>query len=181
MKFQNALLRAAQGDRLTNMATRGSAVSDDMDDMRAACQLCDFMLNVQHASAIGDRVAALLGWMENALTEFAGGAREVVLPLHLQQTLRDIGEELRDNAEDELDRLALQRVRRMLRIGAATRHDQWALQRVLHLVDFDGFTDPDEYATHVRNLRSSVRVHSGPVPIDAVAADELMQVLIEFA
>ena len=181
MKFQAALLRAAQGDRIAHMASRGSAISDEMGDMRAACTICDLVLHGQFTGPISDRVAALLHWMENAIREFKGGAHEIQLPLHLQQTLRDIGEELRDSAEDELDRLALRRVRRMLRVGVASNRDHWALQRVLQMVEIDGLNDPSRYADSVRDLGSSIRTRREPVPIDAVAADELMQVLIDFA
>jgi len=180
MGFQSAFLRAAQGDRITHIADRGAAVADEMDDMRAACTLCDLVLHTQFAGPISDRVRALLCWMEHALAQLEAGAHAIVLPLHLQQTLRDIGEELRDTAEDELDRLALQRVRRMLRVGAATRRDQWALQRIVGMVEVDGLADPSRYGEGVRDLRTSLCSHHDPVPIDAVAADELLQVLIDF-
>lgn len=181
MGFQSAFLRAAQGDRITHIANRGSAVADEMDDMRAACTLCGIVLHVQIGGPIGDRVRALLRWMEEAVEYFGSGTMEVVMPLHLQQTLREIGEELRDTAEDELDRLALQRIRRMLRVGAATKRDQWALQRVVDMVEIDGFEDPGRYGDGMRDLRCSVNAHHEPVPIDAAAADELRQVLYEFA
>jgi len=181
MGFQSAFLRAAQGDRITHIADRGSAVADEMDDMRAACTLCGMVLHIQVFGPIGDRVRALLCWMEHALAQLEAGAHAIVLPLHLQQTLRDIGEELRDSAEDELDRLALRRVRRMLRVGVASNRDHWALQRVLQMVEIDGLNDPSRYADSVRDLGSSIRTRREPVPIDAVAADELMQVLIDFA
>lgn len=181
MKFENAFLRAAQGDRITHIADRGSAVADEMDDMRAACTLCGLVLHVQLSGPIGDRVRALLRWMEQAVGQFESGAQEVVLPLHLQQTLREIGEELRDTAEDELDRLALLRIRRMLRLGAATKRDQWALRRVVDMVEVDGFEDPGRYGDGMRDLSSSVNAHHDPVPIDSLAACELRQVLVEFA
>jgi hypothetical protein len=181
MKFQTALLRAAQGDRITNIAARGTAVSDEMDDMRAACSVCDEVLHLQFSSPIGDRVAALLHWMETSIRHFEAGSHEIALPLHLQQTLRDIGEELRDTAEDELDRLALLRVRRMLRVGAATKRDRWALQRVSQMVEADGLKDPSHYADGVRELHLSVHSQLEPVKIDEAAADELLQVLQEFA
>lgn len=181
MGFQSAFLRAAQGDRITHIADRGSAVADEMDDMRAACTLCGMVLHIQVFGPIGDRVHALLRWMESAVEKFETGAVEMKLPLHLQQTLREIGEELRDTAEDELDRLALLRIRRMLRIGAATKRDQWAIQRVVDMIEVDGFEDPGRYGDGMRDLRCSVSAQHEPVPIDAAAADEMRQVLYEFA
>lgn len=181
MKFEVALKRAAQGDRIASMAARGSASIDEADDIRAARALCDDVLQAQHSSPVGRRIADLAGWIQYALRGFECGQAETALPTSLRDTLRDVGEELRDSAENELDRQALSQLKRMLRKQTVSRADQWALQRVLRLVDFDGFIDPWQDAVHLRSLRQSVNELGEPVPIDSAVAREMRQVLSQFA
>lgn len=181
MKFELALKRAAQGDRIASMAARGSASIDEADDIRAAHAVCDNVLQIQRSSPVGRRIADLASWIQYALCGFESGAAETVLPAALRDTMRDVGEELRDTAENELDRLALSQLKRMLRKQTVSRADHWALQRVLKLVDFDGFIDPWQDAVHLRNLRQCVNEHGEPVPIDSAAASEMRQVLSQFA
>jgi hypothetical protein len=174
-------MRAAQGDRLTHMAERGHATPDEVDDMRAADQLCnDVLISHYASSAASDSILALSHWLRKTIDHIAASGRDVKLPDGLRDSLRDIGEELRDSSETELDRLALEHMRRMLRRRKAGPRDAWALHRVLSLVHQDGFIDVWREPHALESLRASIGRTGDSVELNPSITRELRQVIAEF-
>jgi hypothetical protein len=181
MRVQQAQMQAAQGDRLAVMASRGTAWHDEVDDMRVAGHLCNHVANAHALDSIGTRVRSLAAWIRIATIAFEHGCPEVRMPEELREALRDVGEELRDSAESELDRLALAHLKRMLRRHHASHRDEWALRRVLELVDQEGFVCLEQDAHALRTLRGVLHGERNPVQISASVEAEIRQVLSEFS
>jgi hypothetical protein len=181
MRVRQAQMQAAQGDRLASMASRGTAWHDEIEDMRAARNLCNHVANTHSVDSIGARVRALAGWIQIATVAFDHGCAEVGLPDELREAMREIGEELRDTAESELDRLALAHLKRMLRRREVTHRDEWALRRVLDLVHQEGFICLEQEAFALRSLRGVLHGERSPVLINASVEAEIRLVLSEFS
>lgn len=181
MRVTQAFKRAAQGDRLTNIAERGHATRDEVEDMRAADQLCnDVLIGTFANSATATRIIALSLWLRKTIGQIDATGHDVQLPETLRESLRDIGEELRDGAESELDRLALEHLRRMIRRRQAGRRDLWALQRVLSLVHQDGFVDVWQEPKALEALRTHIGQGGHAVELNSSVTRELRQVIAEF-
>jgi hypothetical protein len=166
---------------LTHIAERGCATRDEVEDMRAADAICaDVLIGHYANSAIATRIVALSLWLRKTIGQIDATGRDVQLPETLRDSLRDIGEELRDGAESELDRLALEQLRRMIRRRKAGSRDLWALQRVLSLVHQDGFLDVWQQPNALEALRADIGRAGQPVDLNASVTRELLQVIAEF-
>jgi hypothetical protein len=174
-------MQAAQGDRLAGMANRGTAWHDEIEDMRAAHVLCDRVANTHALDSIGARVRALASWIQIATIAFEHGCAEVGLPDELREAMREIGEELRNTAESELDRLALQHLKRMLRRRHCCHRDEWALRRVLEMVHQEGFICLEQEARALHALRGVLHGERNPVQISTSVEAEIRLVISEFS
>jgi hypothetical protein len=181
MNITKAQQRAAQGERIAHMASRGSACSDEIEDIRTAEATCgDVLLDHKH-DEIRNRIQRLDRWIMQALTAFEAGFVEVSIPGDMRDDLKDIGELVRDCAEVELDRLAMTDLRRVLRSRKASERELWALHRALTLVEIDGFEDPFLDAPEIESLRQQIRTHDAPIDISMAAAKEIRRVVTQFS
>jgi hypothetical protein len=180
MRVQQAIKQAAQGDRLTQMAERGMAWNDEIDDLRVADSRALNVFNLHTRDKIGARMQELARWIEIAFHGFEEGRLDINIPDNVRAVLRDIGEELRDSAESELDRLALSHLKRVLRRRVVKQRDRWALRRVVQLVESEGFRLLGHESSALHAIGRFLNADAGPSEIDSAAEHGIRRVLREF-